>query len=57
MTAFRGAGRAGRGQIAYAASIDVVERLAGVLGVEPAELLRQPLSADNDKVAPNTPMR
>ena len=28
----------------YAASIDVVERLADVLGVEPAELLRRPAS-------------
>jgi len=29
----------------YAASIDVVERLAGVLDVEPAELLRRPASS------------
>ena len=32
----------------YAASIDVVERLAVVLGVEPAELIRQPPSDEPD---------
>jgi transcriptional regulator with XRE-family HTH domain len=39
----------------YAASVDVVNRLAKALGVEPADLLRKPSRSGKRKSSPTTP--